>query len=64
MRDANTKTVIALVSPETLAERWDATAATVRRWARQNKVPAIKLPSGVIRFRVDDVNRVVEEGRI
>jgi excisionase family DNA binding protein len=47
------------VSTETLARWWDTSEPTVRRWARENTVPAIKVGSQW-RFRVADLRRVVE----
>jgi excisionase family DNA binding protein len=48
-----------LLTARVLAERLDVHPATVLRWARQGDLPAIRLPSGAIRFREDEV-----EGRL
>jgi excisionase family DNA binding protein len=48
-----------LLTARVLAERLDVHPATVLRWARQGALPAIRLPSGAIRFREDEV-----EGRL
>jgi excisionase family DNA binding protein len=30
---------------------------TILRWARQGKLPVVRLPGGAIRFRPDDLDR-------
>lgn len=43
-----------------LAERGlPVTDETLRRWAIDGKVPAIRLPSGQYRFKVEDVDGVL-----
>lgn len=37
------------------------TDETIRRWAIDGKVPAIRLPSGQYRFRAEDVDAVLTE---
>lgn len=32
---------------------------TVRRWVREGKLAAVELPSGVLRFRREDVDRIL-----
>jgi excisionase family DNA binding protein len=34
---------------------------TVLRWVRQDKLPAIRLPGGAIRFREDDIEAKLAE---
>ena len=52
---------LAMVSSESLAAVWDTTPATVRRWARENRVPAVKLGKAW-RFRVSDLRKVMDAG--
>jgi excisionase family DNA binding protein len=43
-----------------LADRGlEVTDETLRRWAIDGKVPAIRLPSGQYRFKVEDVDGVL-----
>jgi hypothetical protein len=39
-----------------LAERFGVCPETVLRWTRRGLLPAIKLPSGAIRYRPEDVD--------
>jgi len=44
------------------AERLRVSASTVRRWAQLGLIPAIRLPSGQVRIRRTDVERVLRDG--
>jgi hypothetical protein len=44
-----------LLTARELAERWRVRAETVLRWTRQGKVTGVRLPSGALRYRVEDV---------
>ena len=37
--------------------RWDVSPQTIRRWARQGRVRLVRLPSGALRIRLDEVER-------
>jgi predicted site-specific integrase-resolvase len=37
---------------------------TIRRWARERKISSITLPGGGKRFRVTEVERVLNEGTV
>ena len=39
------------LTAEEVAERYDTTAETIRRWAREDRIPAVKMPSGRVKFR-------------
>jgi len=43
-----------------VAELFDTTPATVRRWARQNKIPYIKGPGGRYIFLKDDIQKYLK----
>lgn len=59
---------------DTSAKRWLTTAelahllevseATIRRWARQKKLPHFLSPGGHYRFDVDEIDRFVENRRV
>jgi excisionase family DNA binding protein len=40
-----------LLTARDVAELLGVTPATVLRWTRQNQLPAVRLPSGAIRYR-------------
>jgi excisionase family DNA binding protein len=43
----------ALLTARHVAERLAVSAETVLRWTRRGELPAIRLPSGAIRYRED-----------
>lgn len=45
------------------AARLDVSDETVRRWAANGLIEAIVLPSGRRRFRVEDIERLLEPKR-
>jgi len=47
-----------------VAELFDTTPATVRRWARQGKIPYIKGPGGRYIFLKDDIQEYVRGRRV
>jgi HK97 family phage portal protein len=47
----------ALLTARAVAELLDVSAETVLRWVRSGKIPALRLPSGQIRFRDDEIDR-------
>lgn len=47
-----------------VARLWRVHARTIRRWAKEGKLPHIKLPSGQMRFSRDEMYRVFREGQI
>ena len=44
-------TVTALMTARAVADTLGVSAETVLRWTRRGEIPAIKLPSGAIRYR-------------
>ena len=44
-----------LLTARTVGELLDVHAETVLRWTRRGALPAIRLPSGQIRFREEDI---------
>jgi excisionase family DNA binding protein len=42
-----------LLTARRLAEQLSVSTETVLRWSRRGDLPAIKLPGGAVRFRVD-----------
>jgi excisionase family DNA binding protein len=49
-----------LLTTRELAEFLGVIPETVLRWVRRGQLPAIKLPSGAIRFRESDVDAWLE----
>lgn len=47
--------LVRLVSAEQLAEAWSIPVSSVRRFARENKIPAIKV-GNLWRFKLEDLN--------
>jgi excisionase family DNA binding protein len=45
-----------LLTAREVAESLSLTPETVLAWQRDGKLPAIKLPSGQIRFRADEID--------
>jgi excisionase family DNA binding protein len=52
----------ALLVQQEVADLLRVEPRTVRRWAREGKIPAVKLPSGEYRFRREDVDDLIESG--
>ena len=50
-----------LLTARAVSELLDVTPATVLRWTRNDELPAIKLPSGQIRYRSDKLDAWLEE---
>ena len=44
-----------LLTARTVADMLDVTPATVLRWTREGEVPAVRLPSGQVRFRPAEI---------
>lgn len=51
--------VPALLKAQDVADRLNTSAETVRRWVRENRLTAITLPSGALRFRPEDVDALL-----
>jgi excisionase family DNA binding protein len=47
-----------------LAHLLEVSEATVRRWARQKRLPHFRSPGGHYRFDVDEIYRFVENRRV
>ena len=50
-----------LLTAREVAELLGVSAETVLRWVRAGKLPAIRLPSGAIRFEPDQLDVWIEE---
>lgn len=50
-----------LCTADKVAEMLDVKPESVRRWARQGKLPFVQLPSGRMRFRREDVVALLEQ---
>lgn len=49
-----------LLTARVVAELLDVSPATVLRWTRRGTLPAVKLPSGQIRYRADALEEWLE----
>lgn len=49
-----------LTAPQ-VAERFGVSAETVRRWAREGKVPTVTMPSGRVKFLRADIDTLIPE---
>jgi excisionase family DNA binding protein len=45
-----------LLTARTVADTLGVTPATVLRWTRRGDLPAVRLPSGQVRYRQDDLD--------
>ncbi|NQT47748.1 MAG: helix-turn-helix domain-containing protein [Chloroflexi bacterium] len=52
------------LSTDEVAELFDTTPATVRRWARLDKIPYIKGPGGRYIFLKDDIHEYLRNRRV
>ena len=50
-----------LLTARDVAERLGATPATILRWTRHGDLPALRLPSGAVRYREDELDAWLEE---
>ena len=48
--------MVALLTAREVAELLGVSAETTLRWTRAGKLPAIRLPSGAIRYREADID--------
>lgn len=48
----------ALLTVAEVAERLRMTDETIHRWARDGKIPFVQLPSGIKRFRREDIEAI------
>ena len=51
-----------IVTAAELAEQLSLKAKTIRDWARQGKIPALRMSPKVIRFDPDEVIRALKPG--
>ena len=47
-----------------LAHLLEVSEATIRRWARQKRLPHFRSPGGHYRFDVDEIDQFVENRRV
>jgi excisionase family DNA binding protein len=45
-----------LLTARAVADLLDVTPATILRWTRAGELPAVRLPSGQVRYREDELN--------
>lgn len=50
-----------LLSAEDLAEHFGVTTQTIRDWVRRRRIPCIRPSRKVVRFRLADVERAIEQ---
>lgn len=49
-----------LLTAVEVAEEFRLDPATVRRWAREGRIERIKLPTGLYRFRREDIKAILD----
>jgi excisionase family DNA binding protein len=49
-----------LLSTAEVAERFEVTPETVRRWAEAGRIAGFRDPGGTWRFRREDIDRILE----
>lgn len=50
-----------LLTTSEVAERARVSPETVRRWVREGHLPAVTLPAGTLRFRVEDIDAMLSK---
>lgn len=50
-----------LLRIEEVAEKLNVTTRTVHKWAAMGRFPKVKLAPGTTRFRLSDINRMINE---
>jgi excisionase family DNA binding protein len=53
--DSALSTAPMLLTVAEVAERWRLSDETIHRWCRQGALPYVKMPGGLKRFRLDDI---------
>ena len=48
-----------LIGPSEMSRRLDVKAGTVRKWAREGKIPSVRISSKVVRFDASDVMETI-----
>lgn len=48
-----------LITTRDVARRYGVAVGTVQAWVRQGRIPCIRPSRRVIRFRIDDIERVI-----
>lgn len=61
MTDRNTYQTPVLISIGEAARLTGVTVATVRNWDRKGKITAIRTPGGQRRFRLEDIQAILDE---
>lgn len=49
-----------LLTTGEVAKLFNTTSETIRRWAREGKIPSLPLPSGRVKFRREDVDKILD----
>ncbi|MBK6939755.1 MAG: helix-turn-helix domain-containing protein [Planctomycetes bacterium] len=49
------------VTAHEIGERYGVRAATVKAWAREGRIPSIRITGKIVRFDPDAVDRVLQE---
>ncbi len=52
-----------LLTTREVAERWRLSSRTILRYAHAGRLPSVRLPGGVVRFKLEDVEQI-EAGAI
>ncbi len=52
-----------LLSTTDCAKVFNVDPATIRKWAKQGRIPSVRLPSGTIRIPGEAINAVLRSGK-